>query len=81
MEERLISFEIAKLANEKGFNWKTHAFYNNLVNQLDDSDRLMANWNDGETATISAPTQSLLQKWLRDVHGLDIVIHPEYYIN
>lgn len=42
------------------------------------------NWNDGQGSyptspnevNCSAPTQSLLQKWLRDVHNLHIRIQP-----
>lgn len=41
----------------------------------------------GEEATLNidnvlfAPTQSLLQKWLREVHNIDVVIAPERYKN
>ena len=38
------------------------------------------NWNDGigfgSTKYYSAPTQSLLQKWLRDVHKKDVYCWP-----
>lgn len=38
------------------------------------------NWNDDKSPTstkyFSAPTQSLLQKWLREKHGIHIVLIP-----
>ena len=43
----------------------------------------LPNYNDGDfsfsvyTDIISAPTQSLLQKWLREVHGIFIYILPD----
>ena len=73
MEEQLISFETAKLAKEKGFKLPLHSnrnYYNlngnihpyNWFNQFE-----LADYTD-------APTQSLLQKWLREVHKINIFI-------
>lgn len=99
MEEQLVSFETAKLAKEKGFDYKTSYGYHNdeeltehsiLQNQGDYmwSDELETeiyyieeyspnckawDWNRSNYYT-SAPTQSLLQKWLREKHELFITI-------
>ena len=54
MEEQLISFETAKLAKEKGFDF----IY--II--------------DNELTKHSLITQSLLQKWLREVHKINIFI-------
>lgn len=74
MEEQLISFETAKLSKEKGLDWEVDNGYNN-DSQLLCNDRqreLEYNYN-GEEDRTSAPTQSLLQKWLRDVHNIDVI--------
>lgn len=63
MEDQLISFETAKLAKEKGFNlWtscKAH-FPLYLKGEIEYRDFIR---NIGEPL---APTQSLLQRWLRE---------------
>ena len=87
MEEELISFETAKLAKEKGFNIPTISYYN-PKGRSEESEGYMterlesSNWNDGQGSypthakdvECSAPTQSLLQKWLREVHKINIFI-------
>lgn len=82
MEDTIIQFEIAKLAKEKGFNYKVRQHYRdgNNYNQelifggsLYDMNSLEEQklWN---TNLYSAPTQSLLQRWLREVHNIDITV-------
>ena len=89
MEEELISFETAKLAKEKGFNIPTISYYN-PKGRSEESEGYMterlesSNWNDGQGSypthakdvECSAPTQSLLQKWLREVHNCFINVLP-----
>jgi hypothetical protein len=81
MEEQLISFDTSKLAKEKGFDVPTLNFYglpNKTLYVLKNGESLNPqNHNDNELVgknRSSAPTQSLLQKWLRDVHGLHIEV-------
>jgi len=71
MQEQLITFETAKLAKEKGFDSKYTEDYDTLgfVQQRG----ILESHN---LERISAPTQSLLQKWLREEHKLHIVIIP-----
>ena len=78
MKEQLISLETAKLAKEKGFNIEVKTYFD--IKKFGDKPcefygRLNANdynsWDDKlkkniNAGYISAPTQSLLQKWLRD---------------
>ena len=90
MKEQLISFETAVLAKEKGFEYKERFFahFHSDKNKLstwtpDDWDiQNSSAWRDLE---IPAPTQSLLQKWLRDTHSIivsvDIQDDRTYFIS
>jgi len=77
MEDQLITFETAKLAKKKGFNEaclecfipKGTLYNNNRENiKLTNKQLLISN--------CSAPTQSLLQKWLREEHRIFIWVQP-----
>ena len=75
MTDQLISFETAKLAKEKGFNEVCKYMYN----ILNERNREVTNREGYLSETkywISAPTQSLLQKWLREMHK--IYINPSF---
>ena len=81
MKDELVSFEIAKLAKEKGFDELVRDAY--YVNTPELS-RVMREecWdgypiNSEDEAYLAAPTQSLLQKWLREVHFIHI--QPIYH--
>ena len=82
MEEQLISFNTAKLAKEKGFDIPCENFY---VEYIDDDVDLFNYeeqrgsgyaelYRNNTEFKFSAPTQSLLQKWLREVHNIHIQI-------
>ena len=66
MEDKLVSFEVATLAKEKGFNWKCDKAFQ--VGSLVVVSEINHQWE------CRCPTQSHLQKWLRDVHEIDITI-------
>lgn len=73
MKEQLVSFETAKLAKELGFNWKVRTYYGHACNPHITYDKedysIPADFNsDDYKGLISAPTQSLLYKQIRDVH-------------
>ena len=72
MKEQLITFETAKLAKEKGFNIKTEVFFRPIKKQK----VLFLKWTeyDNSKPILQRPTQSLLQKWLREKYGLCIEI-------
>lgn len=83
MKEQLISYETAVLAKDKGFENKTpHKLHRNYYNHLGELNgdvidyikALVAKEDTTNFDTIDAPTQSLLQKWLREVHGIDVFI-------
>lgn len=69
MKEQLITFDTAKLAKEKGFKemFKGHYYsngkYEPLFNYVN---------NDEDKHWYSAPTQSSLQKWLREKHSIHV---------
>lgn len=71
MEDQLISFETAKLAKEKGFKY---GFGNGQKYYFPKTKELTENHRGDNYA---ACTQSLLQKWLRDVHNIHIRIDFE----
>jgi hypothetical protein len=86
MKEKLINFETAKLAKEKGFDLDTFQYYHNkgrlhdtLNPKYEDGSSMPTghssslNWNSLKKH-YSAPTQSLLQKWLREVHGIIVQV-------
>ena len=82
MKEQIVSFETAKLAKEKGFDvpiMQMLQVYHITTGKIDmylTSNRV-SNWNDNKYVEIcSAPTQSLLQKWLREKHSLIVFVTP-----
>ena len=71
MRDELIKYETAKLAKEKGFKETCQYFYYGKEPILTYIPFSNKNSLDSEYAT---PTQSLLQRWLREVHGIHIAI-------
>jgi hypothetical protein len=59
IHEEICTYEVAKLAKEKGFDVPTAKNYRH---------------ESGETC--NAPTQSLLQRWLREEKGIYIAMFP-----
>lgn len=87
MEDAIVKFETAKLAKERGFIIPTIPYYtpNGRVTESEGyrTERLeCSNWNNGigsyptssDEVECSAPTQPLLQKWLRDVHNIRVFV-------
>ena len=78
MKEQLISFETAKLAKEKGFNWEVVNYIklSTISKSLIEDECKPQNINSLQCGTIfSRPTQSLLQKWLREKHYIHIIVN------
>lgn len=71
IEEQLISFETAKLAKELGFNYLCR---NHYISEEDIRMSYLELNHNKSNSIISRPTQSLLQKWLREVHKLHIEV-------
>ena len=76
MKEQLISFETAKLAKKKGVKLDIDGLY------WEDG-----NYDSGENAlayedfpdVVSAPTQSLLQRWFREVHKISVEVSSGWW--
>lgn len=79
--EYYVSFEVAKLLKETGFDWEVNHSYPN-ISALDNSCSgymedlsFYHNLNDEKYGGLSAPTLEVAQRWLREVKHLDISIH------
>lgn len=67
MKEQIVSFAVAELAKAKGFNHvKANAFGDTMCYQLPKGKLMTAVRGNVVSGYILAPTQSLLQKWLRE---------------
>ena len=75
MKEELIKFETANLAKKKGFDWVVPSSYLIYTEELSPT---TTSYNNREDYN-SAPTQSLLQKWLREEHN--ILVITDYDVN
>tara|TARA_R110002020_G_scaffold241717_1_gene454947 strand:+ start:1201 stop:1575 length:375 start_codon:yes stop_codon:yes gene_type:complete len=67
MKDELISFETAKLAKEKRFN-----IFNDSYTKRGTIITSQQQARYIEECIYPAPTQSLLQRWLREKHGLHV---------
>lgn len=72
MEEQLISFETAKLAKEKGFREPCIYWTDEITQEMGDSNCYEEPDFDKYPLSIGICTQSLLQKWLRKKHNIQI---------
>lgn len=88
MKEQEISLETAKLAKLKGFDWECRGYYCPPRKQGNKYTEHYGYFNSNkcqfyiddkgikrEVEMYSAPTQSLLQRWLRDVHNIHIRVY------
>ena len=89
MEDTRITFETAKLAKEKGFpqepNRRKVPYYNYKGEFNGDvTDFLRKYLREEDTSdveSVSAPTQSLLAKWLREVHNIHLIAYKNINID
>ena len=72
IHEEICTYEVAKLAKEKGFDVPTFGYYRIATEDWYRTD-VYDDWNDS-TIRYSAPTQSLLQRWLREEKNIHIEI-------
>ena len=76
MEEQLIESETAIIAKEKGFDVNCDKGYY----KHETEDQIMLLWKNGESEEPdcgNAPTQALLQKWLRENKDIDVLCGTE----
>ena len=77
MEDKLVSLETAKLAKKKEFNEICQYYYEILDKPINLQKMSCSNAEGYKQPT--APTQSLLAKWLREEHNIHIVISNNNY--
>ncbi len=78
MKDELITFELAKLAKEIGFNEETFFYYYNNgkgIVRANNKNRLAHAHSEDNC---SAPTQSLFQKWLREEYKFHFIYEIAY---
>ena len=75
IKEQFVSFETAKLLKEAGFDVPCFIQYTErgTIWHCDCPE----NFNKSQCAT-SCPTQALAARWLREVYGIHVMIHPYY---
>jgi hypothetical protein len=66
MKESIVTFDTAKLAKEKGFEPGSYSYSYNQEGSFMPQTRIYQG--------LAAPSQSLLQKWLRDEHQIHIEV-------
>jgi len=78
--EDYVSFEVAKLLKEKGFNEDCRAF-RSPSRKLFYSSHSIKNFEDRKTigGAIAAPTLQMAIKWLREIHHIIFVFKPSYF--
>lgn len=83
--EDYVSYEVAKLLKESGFDWMCNGYYNK---DDDDSEPYFGdgegadNWNNQAPSVrdlwFSAPTHQMAMKWLRK-NNIIVTPQPEYF--
>lgn len=76
MEEQIVSFETSTLAKEKGYCESCKNWYNFSGLLIKNSNTSEYPSNNKKFPSYSAPTQSLLQKWLREKHNYLVTVLP-----
>lgn len=76
MIDPIISIETAKIAKAKDFREKCYQAYDWSAAYPFDQHTGYNDWNKFGEVSASAPTQSLLAKWLREIHGWYVIIIP-----
>ena len=81
IHEEICTYEVAQLAKEKGFNEPTDRYYHIYDDVIDAQNSLEMTgdgcadfYNSLNQCRCAAPTQSLLQRWLREEKNIHIEI-------
>jgi len=78
-KEQYVSFEIAKLLKEKGFDWECRAYWHEDDKVLIESQSpcYLRNITNPCWFGNTAPTQQMACRWLREEHKIDISVTPD----
>lgn len=75
MEEQLIEFSTGQIAKTKGFNVPCDArWWIEPASNWKESKQGAVKCKNSSEDSIARPTQSLLQKWLREVHKIAVLV-------
>jgi hypothetical protein len=84
IHEEICTYEVCKLAKEKGFNVPTDRYYHIYDDVIEAQNSLEMTgdgcadfYNSLNRCRCAAPTQSLLQRWLREEKDIQITIEPK----
>lgn len=85
MKLPIIPFEVAKDLKKLGFDWQVSQFYYRTT-QIYTDNCLLANYNsedklDIHIKTCSAPNQSEVVMWFREVYDLEVWTIPDFNYN
>ncbi|MCM1224838.1 MAG: hypothetical protein NC548_61350 [Lachnospiraceae bacterium] len=78
MQEEFVNYQQAVKLKECGFDWECNRYYSKEDaaegTVWEYPNPTYENFNDGSfgSNSVSAPTQALAQKWLRDIHKISI---------
>lgn len=81
MRDTLVTFETAESAKEKGFDICTYSdcWLKTLSGEIiHNSERYSCIEHDRAELYLSQPTQTALQKWLREVHNIHANVEPHW---
>ena len=81
MKEELITFETANLAKEKGFDVEVRDYYKNSSPNNLMKHKIYMNFNKYINLCVSAPTQTLLQKFLWEKYSIWVQSTPIFSSN
>lgn len=73
MEEEIVSLKTAKLLKEKGFHERCRAYWHTTA-ELPHCELSPCDYNNGVEFYASSPTQASVQRWLREVHNIIILV-------
>lgn len=76
IKEAYVSFEVAKLLKEKGFHEPCIATYNSTTKNFQ-VEEVYQDWTIHWKGYISASTQQMAMRWLREIYNIDIIIFHE----
>ena len=85
VKEDYVSFEIAKLLKEKGFDTLCTVWYAEYTSQYNNDTYNVIQYDDhnrfekGYKFLFYVPTLQMAMKWLREVHNINISVGPHSY--
>lgn len=81
IKERICSYELSMLLQEKGFDEAcTHLYYNDDLEFVNDNvyGHVLRNSSIANKDFITAPTHQMACDWLRIIHKIHIIIMPSH---